>query len=242
MSTLIGCGSGIGNAGPEEIGNIFEDIGNFFTEAAPAVLGVVGGAVGTILVPGVGTALGTALGTAAGGGIKKAVKGSGSGSASVSVSVSTGRPVNDVAPTPWAPPPVDPFLPVPGVDNLFTQGDLYKFRQPNQNTPVVIRESGWKLDAYDYLGPQWKKAGMAFSAMPGDRNVVSGESYPPGPPLAPPPAPPATPASNDELQAVLHMLASSPPPSEASGLPVTKIAGVGAAGLLALLLVWRLAK
>jgi len=54
--------------------SIFSKIGNVFKKAAPKILGVVGGAVGTVIAPGVGTKVGGSLGSAIGGVIQNSGK------------------------------------------------------------------------------------------------------------------------------------------------------------------------
>lgn len=235
---MLGCGSGLGDAGATDIGDIFDDLGDAISDAgdwistnAPGVLSVVGGVVGSVVLPGVGTAAGSALGGAIGKGVK-AEFGPSSGGQSVS-------------PTPV----VNPLTPFPGIENLYPMGFGGSYRG-NNGGPITIHEDGWILDP---AGAKWVKGQRSISAKAGDRNTVTGATYPPSSTqgvamssifraLANNPAiqAAAAKARGQQYQSINLAAPLEPAPAKTWSTTQKVSAGVGAAGLA--YLVWRLAK
>lgn len=240
----LGCGSGLAGIDEEDIGSIFGDIGRFLAKAAPAVLGVIGGAVGTVILPGVGTAIGSSLGSIGGKAISGAVHVGGGGGGAAPATVPPASSADIMAEVGISLPSPPSPTPVPGVVGLcdtFAEGP-YRYKRCRGNDPITIRQGGWRLDTSK--GIWYTPWGGMLSAVYGDTNETTGDQWPPVSKsfqsfisFDTPPPPPATPAPT--VQQLISSL-TAPPAAPASTVSPMQVAGVGAAGLLAFL-VWRMA-
>jgi hypothetical protein len=252
----LGGGSGAGSYEPG-IGDFWDDVGDFASDAVSTIAPIALAAVGTVIAPGLGTALGGALGTA----ISKGVGGGVGGPLGAAIQLGGGILTGDVtgivkggvsltgqAASSFGgggggggggatEPPPQQAHPVPGIDNLFGGGWFPYFRGGGNVGPITIHVAGWTLDT---AASQWVKGGTRLAARNGDRNLVTGETFPPAAPMM---------YLGDILKNLRQVLPPQPQqmlaaPQEAHAAPpwstTKKVVGVGAVAGLGYL-AWRIA-